>query len=136
MRDEAAVRRLADRTGVEQDQVGLAALGRLAVAERLEHPLHPLRVVLVHLAAEGREVIAQMFICRLHERYAPGIRPKSSREGRAGRSGARRAGRPLTSDRRALALALEGQSDRAAHGPLVLTLTSYQGGTRQREPVE
>ena len=34
------------------------ALGRLAVAERLEHALHPLGVVLVHLAAERRQVVA------------------------------------------------------------------------------
>src|SRR5262249_40195883 len=47
-----------DRARVEQDQVRLGALGRLAVAERLEHPLHPLRVVLVHLAAEGGDVVA------------------------------------------------------------------------------
>src|SRR5205807_6112132 len=44
MRDEAAVRRLADRARVEQDQIRLAPLGRLGVAERLEHPLHPLGV--------------------------------------------------------------------------------------------
>ena len=60
MRDEAAVGRLADRARVEQDHVGLAALARLAVAERLEHALHPLGVVLVHLAAEGREVVAAL----------------------------------------------------------------------------
>ncbi len=58
VRDEAGVGGLADRARVEQDQIGLGPLGRLAVAERLEHPLHPLGVVLVHLAAEGGEVVA------------------------------------------------------------------------------
>ena len=38
--------------------VGVGAVVRLAVAERLEHALHPLRVVLVHLAAERRHVVA------------------------------------------------------------------------------
>ena len=56
--DEPVVGVLADRAGVEQDQVGLFAALGLAVAERLEHPLHPLGVVLVHLAPERREVIA------------------------------------------------------------------------------
>jgi hypothetical protein len=56
--DEAVVRRLADRAGVEEDQVGAVALGRLRVAERVEHPLHPLGVVLVHLAPEGGQVVA------------------------------------------------------------------------------
>ncbi len=57
MRHEAAVGRLADRAGVEQDQIGLGALRRLRIAERLEHPPHPLGVVLVHLTAEGGDVI-------------------------------------------------------------------------------
>ena len=56
--DEAAVGGLADRAGVEEDQVGVGALRRLRVAERLEHALHPLGVVLVHLAPERRDVIA------------------------------------------------------------------------------
>ncbi len=63
--DEAAVRGLADRAGVEEDQIRLGALGRLGVAERLEHPLHPLRVVLVHLAPERGQVVA------LHGRSVP-----------------------------------------------------------------
>jgi hypothetical protein len=49
---------LADRAGVEQDQVGPVARGSLPVAERLEHALHALGVVLVHLAPERREVVA------------------------------------------------------------------------------
>ena len=55
---EPIVRVLADRTGVEEDQVGVGAPRRLAVADRLEHPFHPLRVVGVHLAAEGRDVVS------------------------------------------------------------------------------
>ena len=57
--DEARVRRLADRAGVEEDQVGILALGRLGVAERLEHAAHALRVVLVHLTPEGGYVVAR-----------------------------------------------------------------------------
>ena len=59
VRDEARVRRLADRAGVEEDQVRAFALGRLLVAERLEHAAHALRVVLVHLAPEGGYVVAR-----------------------------------------------------------------------------
>ena len=58
VREEAAVGRLADRAGVEQDQVGAVTLRRLLVAERLEHAAHALRVVLVHLAPEGGDVVA------------------------------------------------------------------------------
>ena len=57
VRDEALVGLLADRARVEEDQVRLGALGRLAVAERFEHALHPLGVVLVHLAPEGGQVV-------------------------------------------------------------------------------
>jgi hypothetical protein len=56
--DQPVVRLLADRAGVEEDQVGVVAVLGLAVAERLEHALHPLRVVLVHLAPEGGDVVA------------------------------------------------------------------------------
>ena len=55
--DEPVVRLLADRAGVEEDQVGAVARLDLAVAERLEHALHALGVVLVHLAPEGGEVV-------------------------------------------------------------------------------
>src|SRR3954469_8150631 len=58
MADQPVVRLLADGAGVEEDQVGLVALAGLLVAERLEHALHALRVVLVHLAAERRDVVA------------------------------------------------------------------------------
>ena len=57
-RHEPLVGLLADRAGVEEDQVGVVALRRLGVPDRLEHPLHPLRVVLVHLAPEGGDVEA------------------------------------------------------------------------------
>src|SRR3954454_22863977 len=58
VRDEALVGLLADRAGVEEDEVGVTRVLGLAVAERLEHALHALRVVLVHLAAERRDVVA------------------------------------------------------------------------------
>jgi hypothetical protein len=58
MRNEAAVGGLSDRAGVEEDQIRLIALLRLLIAERMQHPLHPLGVVLVHLTPEGGEVIA------------------------------------------------------------------------------
>ena len=54
---EPRVGLLADRAGVEEDQVGAGALGHLGVAERLEHALHALGVVLVHLAPEGGQVV-------------------------------------------------------------------------------
>jgi hypothetical protein len=56
--DEPVVSLLADRARVEQDEISVAAPVRLAVAERLEHALHALRVVLVHLAAERGDVVA------------------------------------------------------------------------------
>ncbi len=54
------VRLLADRAGVEEDQVGAGAVLDLGVAERVEHALHALRVVLVHLAPEGGEVVGAL----------------------------------------------------------------------------
>ena len=59
MRDEALVGLLADRARVEQDQVRVRARRALRVAERLEHALHALGVVLVHLAPEGGDVVAR-----------------------------------------------------------------------------
>ena len=56
VRDEALVGLLADRARVEEDEVGLVALPGRRVAEPLEHALQALGVVLVHLAAEGRDV--------------------------------------------------------------------------------
>ena len=70
--DEAVVGRLADRAGVEQDQVGLGALRGRPVAERLEHPPHPLGVVGVHLAPEGRHVIPLPSTSR-HLRRSDGV---------------------------------------------------------------
>jgi hypothetical protein len=61
--DEPRIGLLADGARVEEDQVRVLARGRLRVAERLEHALHALGVVLVHLAPEGGDVE------RLHRRY-------------------------------------------------------------------
>jgi hypothetical protein len=58
VRRKALVGLLADCAGVEDEQVRLVLRGRLAEAELLEHALDPLRVVGVHLAAEGRDVVA------------------------------------------------------------------------------
>ena len=52
MGDEPTVRRLPDRAGVEEDQVGRITALRLVVAKRREHPPHPLGVMHVHLTAE------------------------------------------------------------------------------------
>src|SRR5881394_1257012 len=56
--DEAVIGRLADRAGVEEDQIGLGTTWRLLIADRLEHPLHPLRVVHIHLTAERGYVVS------------------------------------------------------------------------------
>ena len=58
VRGELRVGLLADRAGVEDDDVGLGGGRRLAEAELLEQALDPLRVVSVHLAAEGGDVVA------------------------------------------------------------------------------
>src|SRR5207249_3881462 len=58
MSGETGVRLLADRAGVEDDDVRLLLDGRLAEAELLEHALDPLAVVSVHLAAERGDVVA------------------------------------------------------------------------------
>ena len=58
--DEPIVGLLSDRARVEEDEVGVVLALGLGVAERLEHALHPLRVVRVHLAAERRDVVALM----------------------------------------------------------------------------
>ena len=55
IRGELRVRLLADRARVEDDHVGLVLARRLAEPELLEHALDALRVVGVHLAAEGRD---------------------------------------------------------------------------------
>ena len=58
VRGELRVGLLADRAGVEDEDVGVLGLRRLAEPERLEHALDALRVVSVHLAAERRDVVA------------------------------------------------------------------------------
>ena len=55
--EQPVVGRLTDRASVEEDHVRRRAVVRLPVAERLEHALHALRVVLVHLAPEGGDVV-------------------------------------------------------------------------------
>ena len=54
---ELGVGLLADRAGVEDEDVGVRLRWRLAEPERFEHALDPLGVVSVHLAAEGRDVV-------------------------------------------------------------------------------
>jgi hypothetical protein len=54
---ELRVRLLADRARVEDDDVRVLWRRRLAEAERFEHALDALRVVSVHLAAEGGDVV-------------------------------------------------------------------------------
>src|SRR4051794_36059616 len=71
MAHEAVVGRLADGAGVEQDQVGVIAGRRLAVTERLEHALHALGVVLVHLTPEGGQVVALSFHSGIED--SPGV---------------------------------------------------------------
>src|SRR5919106_6858573 len=54
---QPGVRLLTHRAGVEHDHVRVVRAHRFAEPERLEHALDPLRVVSVHLATEGRDVI-------------------------------------------------------------------------------
>src|SRR5664280_1537245 len=64
---------LANRAGVEDDQVGILESRRLPEAQLLEHALDPLRVVSVHLTAEGRDVVAAQgssVATRAHEEAA------------------------------------------------------------------
>src|SRR5512132_1311109 len=68
--DEAVVGRFTDRAGIEEDQVGALAIGRFDVAEGIEHSLHPLGVVLVHLTAERGDVVAP-----LHRSQSSGAGP-------------------------------------------------------------
>ena len=58
VRGELRIRLLADRAGVEHDDVGLVGVGCLTEPELLEEPFDPLRVVRVHLAAERVHVVA------------------------------------------------------------------------------
>src|SRR5207249_2139664 len=54
---ELRIRLLADRAGVEDDDVRLGLRRRLAEPELFEHPLDALGVVRVHLAPERRDVV-------------------------------------------------------------------------------
>ena len=54
---ELRVRLLANRAGVEDEDVRIGLRRRLAEPDLLEHALDPLGVVGVHLAAEGRDVV-------------------------------------------------------------------------------
>jgi hypothetical protein len=54
---ELGVRFLADRAGVEDEDVGVSLRGCLAEPDRFEHALDPLGVVSVHLAAERGDVV-------------------------------------------------------------------------------
>ena len=55
--EHALLRLFAHRAGVEQDDVGvLGSIGEREAAVRVEHVGHLVRVVLVHLAAEGADV--------------------------------------------------------------------------------
>ena len=58
VRGEALIRLLPDRAGVEDEHVGLVLGVGLPQSELLEHALDALGVVRVHLAAEGRDVVA------------------------------------------------------------------------------
>src|SRR5438128_8392504 len=57
VRRELLVGLLANRAGVEDEDVSLVLRGRLTQPELFEHALDPLAVMSVHLAAEGRDVV-------------------------------------------------------------------------------
>src|SRR2546421_221299 len=58
MRGQPLVGLLPDRAGVEDDDVGLLLRLRLAQAQVFEQSLDALRVMGIHLAAEGRDEVA------------------------------------------------------------------------------
>src|SRR5690606_5958582 len=101
MGEEAAIRGLADRARVEEDQVGLVLARRLGVAERLEHALHALGVVLVHLAPERGDVVARDRVPRVPGAVARTTggapAPPASRTGRCCRRPAGRGTRMIGS---------------------------------------
>ena len=99
--EEALVRAAADRARVEEDQIRLVAPLRLGVPQRLEQPLHALGVVVVHLAPEGRQVVAHR---RDPSRWARSRRTRIRRRPPPTRGSARAtrspgAGRPLRPSR-------------------------------------
>ena len=55
---EALIRLLADRAGVEDEDVRALLLGALTQAELFEHALDPLGIVGVHLTSERGDVVA------------------------------------------------------------------------------
>ena len=61
--DQSVVGAFADRAGVEDQHVGLLAVGGLPHAGRLEHALDALRVVHVHLATKRGDVKALHGLC-------------------------------------------------------------------------
>src|SRR5439155_5564001 len=73
---------LADRASIEHDQVGAVRIGRARVALRLQEPCDPLRVVLVHLAAEGTDEISRHPLILGPGRPAPGdtMGPREARD--------------------------------------------------------
>ncbi len=62
---ELRIRLLADRAGVEDDDIGLSGRRRLTEAKLLEQAFDPLGVVSVHLTAERRHVIALVQVSSL-----------------------------------------------------------------------
>src|SRR5262249_8964039 len=88
---ELGVGLLADRAGVEDDDVGILGARRLAEPELLEHALDPLRVVSVHLAAERGDVVSPVHRKRvpLYHDDSRGLRRLRSRTGVIGASGDR-----------------------------------------------
>jgi hypothetical protein len=57
VRGQPGVGLLTDRASVEDEDVGIFRSCGFSDPERFEHPLDPLRVVSVHLAAECRDVV-------------------------------------------------------------------------------
>ena len=57
---ELGVRLLANRAGVEDEDVRIGLRGRLAESDRFEHAFDPLGVVGVHLAAERGDVVRRI----------------------------------------------------------------------------
>ena len=82
---EAIVGLLPNRAGVEQDQVRLVLTIGLVIAQRVQHPLHPLGVVLVHLTAERGQVVALHGSVNISDGSVPqsGVKPGSSSSSRA-----------------------------------------------------
>jgi hypothetical protein len=80
--NEPLVSPLADGAGVEDQDVSVDGVGGLSQAQRLEQPLHPLRIVDVHLAAERLDVVAPVHSRSIDTGAAPpdGDRPEEEAE--------------------------------------------------------